>query len=87
MSAEELSALRSDIAALRSVVKLLDFLAEDYRPWTHISDNLESASTHAACALAALVNHLSEEPKNGGVKFRFKARLESDHIIKKGCSK
>lgn len=61
MTAAELPPLLSDITALRSVVKLLDCLAEDYRHCLPICDNLKSASTHAAYALEALRKRLPKE--------------------------
>jgi hypothetical protein len=58
---DPVSALRSDIAALRAIVKSLDYLTEDYRKWPPISDNLQSAATLTAYALAALQKRLPEE--------------------------
>ncbi len=68
MTAEELSALRSDIAALRAIVKSLDYLTEDYSHWPPISNNLQSAATLTADALEALRKRLPKEAKQGGAK-------------------
>ncbi len=66
--AAAVSAMRSDIAALRSAVKLFDGIAEDYRECPQLWQHLCLASQYAAHALAYLRKCLPEEPAEGGAK-------------------
>ena len=53
--------LRSDIEALRSIVRHLDYLAEDYRDDDHTWKYLKGAAHYAGYALADLRKLLPQE--------------------------